>query len=156
MRRVAALAGLLAFAFLAAWLASAAIAASHAGAQRSAPDPKSGVTFAATSTHKHYIVSIATQCAPGGCKQGEVASIDLTVAGTSGSACPSATDELIGTIADGKLVASEQFYLTASTQGRFRISGTFSSRRALTLTGKIAGPRSCGGTDAFSARAGGH
>jgi hypothetical protein len=141
MRRAAALAVL-------AVLLSVAVATA---AVAPAP-PKRGLHLSGTSAHKRYTVEVVTHCLTPGCHLATEVSIDLTVGtlGQTSGPCPSATDALVGPIVDGRFTATGSFFLAGSKMAKFSIGGRFTGARR--ITGRIVGPRACGGADDFVAQ----
>ena len=112
---------------------------------------KPGTTFAGTTAHKHYAISVGAKCSKKGCASANSALVIVTAGSRS---TPIAGCEFAGyalplaKVSCGKFTATQRFIEPNGSQISFAVTGKFTS--AIKVTGTIVASKSCGGKDTFS------
>jgi len=129
------------FATAALLMASVALAAT----------PKANEYFVGNTAHKHYRVSITSNCTGKKCSNATSVTIEISAGSTKNpkaASCPyAAYDMPVAKLKNGKFSTGTQFTVNGQTQ-KFTVSGTFTG--ATTIKGTATGIKACGGSDAFN------
>ena len=117
-----------------------------------AATPTANQYFQGNTSHKHYRVSITTNCTGKKCSNATSVTIEIRAGSAShpvAPSCPYAAYDLpLGKIKQGKFSSSTQFTLSAKITLKFSVSGTFTAVNK--LQGTVTGVKACGGSDGFS------
>ena len=112
--------------------------------------PAPNTTLSGTSKHKRYGVSVTMQCTNAGCKHSNSFAFQITTLHGKGNcggneAYQLAAPKIKGSswTGGGQFIGADKRLLTFTASGKFK---------GKTVSGKIKGPKSCGGSDTFTAK----
>jgi hypothetical protein len=106
-----------------------------------------GNTYQGKSKHKHYGLTVYTQCNSAGCQNATEATIKVTEGSKAHphASCAYNNLQMTAKLKNGKSFSAKKTFTKKHVT--LSVSGTFASGK---VKGKVTGPKACGGADDFA------